>query len=373
MKKPLIIFVLFIALGYFIIGWTIGNTGPPKLDASSLNSAAIAALESADKNTALNALTAELAKEIERVEAITRRRDRRLRVSLGVYITAAAMGVLCLYSYWERSVLKPFRKLQHFARNVAAGNLDIPLAMDRHGRFGAFSESFDLMREELSRAKEREREAERSKKELVASLSHDVKTPVASIKAVAEYMLLVSRNEEDRKQLEIINAKAEQINSLITNMFHSTLAELQALNVAAVDIQSSEIPALIRNADYAGRVQPFSIQSCIVSADPVRLQQVFDNIIGNSYKYAGTDIEINSFFEGQYLVIEAIDFGGGVPATELPLIMNKFYRGKDCGAKSGYGLGLYISKYLLAQMAGGIICENHPKGFCARLTLSLAN
>ena len=88
------------------------------------------------------------------------------------------------------TVFKPFKKLQSFAVNVARGNLDIPLKMDKNNPFGAFTESFDIMREELAAARQSEYAANRSKKELVASLSHDIKTPVASIKAVSELMLM---------------------------------------------------------------------------------------------------------------------------------------------------------------------------------------
>jgi len=299
--------------------------------------------------------------------------------------------------YLRAAILGPFNKLTGLAQRIAAGNLDIPLEMFKHNLFGAFTESFDLMREELRKARENERRANQSKKELVASLSHDIKTPVASIKAVAELMLVNPKDEEDKKQLEIIGTKAEQINSLITNMFHATLEELQALPVTVAEIHSTAIPSLLQNADYKGTVKPFPMPNCIVMADAVRLQQVFDNIIGNSYKYAGTDIEINVEIETalkkpcakrelnaqkgggfspqteeRHLIIEVIDFGKGVAEDELPLIFNKFYRGKSAGGESGYGLGLYISKYLLEQMAGGIRCENRSDGFCVCLMLRLA-
>jgi signal transduction histidine kinase len=281
--------------------------------------------------------------------------------------------ILVAYTvYFYYACLKKIKKMQGFARYIAAGNFDIPLEMDKNNLFGAFTESFDLMREELHKAKEKEREADRSKKELVASLSHDIKTPVASIKSATELMLFTTDNEEYKEQLEGINAKAEQINHLVTNMFQSTLEELQALSVSAAEIPSAAIPDIIRFADYERRVKPYKLPDCLVLADLQRLEQVFDNIIGNSYKYAGTDIEINAFFEGQYLAIDITDSGAGVPEEELPLIFTKFYRGKDAAAKSGYGLGLYISKYLMEQMAGGIRCENRLDGFSVRLMLRLA-
>ena len=102
------------------------------------------------------------------------------------------------------------------------------------------------------------------------------------------------------------------------------------------------------------------------------MQQVFDNIISNSYKYAGTDILISAVFDGPFLVLTIEDSGSGAPEDELPLLSNKFYRGKNAAAKSGYGLGLYISKTLLEDMSGDLSCENRKNGFAICLRLKLA-
>lgn len=150
----------------------------------------------------------------------------------------------------DRTIFLPFRRLQEFAGRVAQGNFDIPLKMDKGNLFGAFTESFDLMRHELARARESERKANQSKKELVASLSHDIKTPVASIKAVSEIMMVKTRDEEERRQLQIIDAKADQIDTLITNLFSATLEELQNLKVTVSRQKSEMLEERIRNADY---------------------------------------------------------------------------------------------------------------------------
>jgi signal transduction histidine kinase len=308
----------------------------------------------------------------ETVAIEQQKRDKLIlnAVAVSVVLFVVLFGYIV---YLHFNLLKPFKKLQGFALRIAAGNLDIPLEMDKNNLFGAFTESFDLMREELNKARENEHNANRSKKELVASLSHDIKTPVASIKAVTECMIFTMKDDEDRKQLEIVDAKAEQINALITNMFHATLEELQALSVNAVEIESTLLPNIIKNADYEGRVKPFTIPNCLISADLLRLEQIFDNIITNSYKYAGTNIEITTHFEERYLVIALSDFGIGVSDEELPLITNKFYRGKNVENKSGYGLGLYISNYLMEQMTGKLVCENSSGGgFSVRLMLRLA-
>jgi signal transduction histidine kinase len=284
------------------------------------------------------------------------------------------VAIICLaYAvYIDRVIFRPFRKLQSFARHVADGKLDMILEMDKGNRFGAFTESFDLMREELNRARENERIASQSKKELVASLSHDIKTPIASIKAVCELMYVKSSDEIEKNQLEVINSKADQINTLITNLFNATLEELQQLKVTTTEKSSQLLYDLIKNADYNNQVSIARIPECIVVVDELRLAQVFDNLISNSYKYAGTSIEASFYIRGKYLEIAVKDYGLGVDVNERPLLFNKFYRAKNSVGKSGAGLGLYISKYLMSKMSGEIDCQNLEAGFVIILKLLIA-
>jgi signal transduction histidine kinase len=307
------------------------------------------------------------------IEAVMSGQRRRLIVGAAA-LSALLFGLCAAYAvYLSRRVVAPFNRMQGFARRVASGTLEVPLDMDRGHLFGAFTESFDIMREELRRARESEREANRSKKELVASLSHDIKTPVATIKAVAEVMLALARDGREKERLRIVEAKAEQINSLITDMFHATMEELQELRVNPAEIPSGSVSGLVRGADYEGRVGAFTLPDCIVLADALRLSQVFDNMIGNSYKYAGTPIEIEAAFEEGCLIIGIKDFGEGVSGEDLSMITEKFYRGKNAAGKNGHGLGLYISKYLMDQMRGGLVCENRPDGFLVKIILRLAS
>lgn len=290
-----------------------------------------------------------------------------------ILITFTVMAVLCMLYilYLNHVIIKPFKKLQSFALNVARGNLDIPLHMDKNNLFGAFTESFDIMREELAAARQSEYEANRSKKELVASLSHDVKTPVASIKAISELMLLRATDEKALKQLHMIHAKAEQINLLVTDMFHATLEELTELKVNAAEEYSGVLKDIIANVNYDGQISCGPIPECIIVTDVMRLQQVFDNIISNSYKYAGTAITISSVITHAHLQIDIMDYGDGVSQEELPLLFNKFYRGHNIAGHSGAGLGLFISKYLMQSMQGDIECHNRDDGFTVTLRIKL--
>ncbi|MFU1793886.1 ATP-binding protein [Paenibacillus azoreducens] len=298
-------------------------------------------------------------------------KQKLVTIIIVTFILLSLLAVLYII-YLHYAIMKPFQKLKSFAQHVARGNLDIPLSMDKNNPFGAFTESFDMMREQLAAARQSEYEANRSKKELVASLSHDVKTPVASIKAVSELMLLRATDEKTIKQLNMIYSKAEQVNLLVTDMFHATLEELEELKVIAREESSQILTDIIANVNFDDQITCGPIPECIMIADMMRLQQVFDNILSNSYKYAGTAVTISASLIPGYLQIEIMDYGSGVSTDELPLLCNKFYRGNHTSGQNGAGLGLYISKYLMQSMQGDLECRNREDGFSVILSISLA-
>ena len=275
-------------------------------------------------------------------------------------------------TYIYKTLIQPFQQLQLFAANVARGNLEVPLNMKKNNYFGAFTESFDLLREELDAARQREYESNRSKKELVATLSHDIKTPVASIKAVSELMLLQAKDEKIMKQVNTIYTKAEQIDLLVTDMFHATLEELQQLKLTVSEQSSEILIQMIENVNYDHQIEYDPIPQCILLMDPVRMQQVIDNVISNSYKYAGTKVITQSKINQGYLELHIIDYGPGINEEEIPLLFNKYYRGNNIQGKSGSGLGLYISKYFIEHMDGHIHCYNRQDGFTVIIKIKLA-
>ncbi|MCL2437518.1 MAG: HAMP domain-containing histidine kinase [Coriobacteriia bacterium] len=287
----------------------------------------------------------------ERLEAM--RSQLIIFFSVLLILIVVCSGLFALYLH--RSILHPFHKLESFATRVAQGDLDIPLEMDKENRFGAFSESFDLMREQLALARENERLANISKKELVASLSHDIKTPVASIKAITE---LHQVKHGATSEMKSIAERAESIDILITNMFTSALEELEQLEVHVGEVTSVDLGEYIRASDYQNRIRPFILPECVIAADNLRLQQVIDNVVGNSYKYADTPIEVSGDFEGPVFVLTVRDFGPGVSSEELPLLREKYYRASNSEGKDGAGLGLYLAHYFLSEMGGSLAVEN---------------
>ena len=283
-------------------------------------------------------------------------------------------GGICIgYAvYMYVTMIRPFRKLKGFAERIAGGNLDIPLEMDKRNLFGAFTESFDIMRSELKKARLAEAQAQQSKKELVAKLSDDIKTPIASIKAVSEVGLAVTNNEKDKANYTQIIGKADQINTLVTNLFTATLEELQQLTVTPTNIESSKVKTMLENADYLHKATIPDLPECLVYADSLRLQQVFDNIFANSYKYAKTDIVVTAQKADNYIVIGIEDYGGGALPEELPVLKEKFKRGSNAKNTEGAGLGLYISDYFMKEMQGELNIENGEHGLKVTVTLTLS-
>ncbi len=280
--------------------------------------------------------------------------------------------VICagFFFYMRRAIIQPFHKLKQFAKRVASGNLDIPLEMDRQNVFGAFTESFDIMRCELKKAKIAEAKANESKKELVAKLSHDIKTPFASIKAASEVGVALSSDKKNRENYGQIIQKADQINTLVTNLFSATLEELQELPVTPSNLKSGELQTLLENADYLHRAVIPSVPDCLLFADRLRLQQVFDNVFANSYKYANTPIDVTVLTKERCLTVIIEDYGGGINEAELPFIKEKFRRGSNTKNIEGAGLGLYIADYCMREMKGRLDVENGSAGL--RVTIAIA-
>lgn len=334
------------------------------------------------------------------------------------YVTAALiilvllMGVLMiLYGlYIRKSIVMPFRNMKNFAAKVAQGKLDEPLRMDKDNMFGVFSESFDIMREELAETKERELELQKKERELVASLSHDLKTPVTGIKLTAELIKMrlsvktdmdntgeyegeelggrapVMEGEGEKiyftaEELHALNAdaegiyqKAEQIDVLLADLFTSTLDDLKEFKVACRDEESKILADIVKSSDERSLAVMDDIPSVIINIDRRRMSQVIGNVISNSYKYADTRIDIAFRISGKYLEMQITDHGPGVPKAEIDLITNKFYRGKDWRDtdKDGNGLGLYIAKMLMNKMSGDLLVESDGRGVKVTLVIPLS-
>lgn len=288
---------------------------------------------------------------------------------------AAAAGV-----YIRKAIIRPFARMKDFASCVAAGDLDRPLEMDKGNLFGAFSESFDIMREELKASRARELYLQKKERELIASLSHDLKTPVTGIKLTSELMAAVFAQNEGQEitvtedmiaKMNNIYKRADEIALLVGDLFSSTLEDLGEFKVKCADENAAVIAQIVSEYDDRGLVRISEIPQVIVHMDKLRLSQVIGNILFNSYKYAGTPIDISFRLDESFLEMSIGDSGPGVPEDEIVLITNKFYRGRAHGGREGSGLGLYIAKILMDKM-GGELSVRSENGLCVTLLIPLS-
>lgn len=273
--------------------------------------------------------------------------------------------------YINRSIIRPFEEMKGFAKEIAIGNLEMNLKMDRKNIFGIFTESFDIMRMELKHAREKAEKIEKSKMELVASISHDIKTPITSIMVICEFLSVIIKDKTQLAKILSISAKAEQINLMTADLLNSQLEELGELKVTMGSVLSSDIGNMFKIADSQEKIVECRIEDCIVKVDKVRMQQIINNIIDNSYKYADTSIWIGSKLLDNSLFISIKDRGNGVAEEEIHKIKEKFYRAKGMENKHGSGLGLYIVNDLMKKMEGSVSFRNEEDGFVVELELKL--
>ena len=304
-------------------------------------------------------------------EFAARTREARIQM-LWVLGSVYAAGILLMLIIWY-FYIRPFNKLSDFAASVSKGNLNVPLNMDRHNYFGAFTESFDRMREELKLSAEREAAANRSKQELVAEISHDIKTPVATIKATCEVMEIKYKEDDIQEKVSVIKSKATSVEHLIDNMFRATLDDLDELKVTPREESSLIIEDMLAGLRFYGTVeQKGSVPECLILVDKLRLEQVIDNIAGNSFKYAGTTLEVSYKSDADNIRVILSDRGPGVPEKELAMLTTKFYRGSEAAGsgKDGSGLGLYLASRFMEKMGGGLDLKNREGGgFTAEIVI----
>ena len=209
---------------------------------------------------------------------------------------------------------------------------------------------------------------------LLSSISHDLRTPLASIKASASSLLQedVQWNDEERRSFTLaIEREADRLNRLVANLLDMSRIEGGALNP---EKEWYPIDELIH--DVLGRMQPILLDRVVqthisidlppVQIDYLEIEQILTNLIENAVRYTPSDspIDISAYIEGEQMVISVADRGPGIPSADLKRIFDKFYRvlGRTAERPGGSGLGLAVSKGLVEAHEGHIWAENREGG-----------
>lgn len=296
-----------------------------------------------------------------------------------IFLCGISLIFLCsVFSYIYIAILRPFEKMKVFAEKIAQGNFELSLNYERSNYFGEFTWAFDSMRREITKARSCEREAVENNKTVIATLSHDIKTPISSIRAYAEGLEanLEGTHEKRVKYLSVIMRKCDEVSRLTNDLFLHSLSDLDKLKISMEKLELSSLLEKTINeiAAEQGDVHFQKPEFLVwVNADQNRLLQVTENLINNARKYAKSDIDISMTRMDDLTEIHFRDYGNGIPDEDMPFIFDKFYRGKNCGREQGSGLGLYIVKYVMEKMGGKILLHNHRNGLEATVQLPISH
>ena len=289
--------------------------------------------------------------------------NSKLLIMCGICI----LFLVFVFSYVYVAILRPFEKMKQYAKHIAQGDFNVPLNYERSNYFGDFTWAFDSMRLEITKARSCEQEAILNNKTVIATLSHDIKTPIASIRAYAEGLEanLDATPEKRAKYLKVLMKKCDEVSKLTNDLFLHSLSDLDKLKIETepLELFSFMEEAVTEISADKGDIHFVSVVSKVqILADRDRLLQITENIINNARKYAKSPIDITLKSEKDVAEIHFRDYGNGIPNEDMPFIFDKFYRGKNCGKEQGSGLGLYIVKYITEQMKGTVTLHSHEDG-----------
>jgi len=246
---------------------------------------------------------------------------------------------------------------------------------------GALAIERVLLVEDMDRVK-RTVESDRLRSALLTSISHDLKTPLASVLGAASTMRDVADGLSDQQKHDLLATvidESERLNRFIANLLDMTKLESGAIvpNTALHDIGEVVGSALRRASKIlAGHKVSLELEAELpmLQLDAVLFEQVLFNLLDNAAKYSPVDtvISIRSWRERNQVLLQVADEGEGIPAAELESIFDKFYRAqKGDHVRPGTGLGLAISRGFIEAMQGRIFAANRSDRTGAVLTIQL--
>ena len=298
--------------------------------------------------------------------------------------------VLCLTSilltHWiQRGIFTPINQLNTAMQNIAEGNLEYMLPTEEKGEIGELYRNYEDMRLRLKESTDEKFEHEQKNKELVSNISHDLKTPITSIKGYVEGIMdgVADTPEKMNKYIKTIYDKANDMDRLINELTTYSGIDnnripytFRRINVAdyfgdcieevGLDLESKNI-----QLNYEALIEP----STQIIADPEQLKRVINNIISNSVKYMNKDkgvIDIRILDELDAIRVEIEDNGMGIAAKDLPNIFERFYRtdASRNSSKGGSGIGLSIVKKIIEDHGGYIwATSKEDEGTCMHFVI----
>lgn len=267
----------------------------------------------------------------------------------------------------HKSFLDYISRISAAMQNISEGDFNTVLEVRGDDEFSTMADNLNQMARDLKELMEKEREAERTKNELITNVAHDLRTPLTSI---IGYLELLSQKpdlpQEIRcKYIDIAFNKARRLEKLIEDLFGFTKLNYGKISMNVTQVDIVKLLEQLLEEFYPSFSEKnlyyeldTNVQSQKIMADADLIARLFDNLINNAIKYGaeGKKIIVKIRTDDEIVSISVVNYGYVIPEEELPLLFNKFYRVEQSRSThtGGTGLGLAIAKNIV-DMHGGTI------------------
>ncbi len=296
--------------------------------------------------------------------------NRQFLISLVIVMAVVLIITAILLLIWiYRGIVEPLGEMQVAANSIKEGNLDFELHPKTDDELGELTQSLEEMRKRLKDNAQEKVESDQENKDLISNISHDLRTPVTTIKGYAEGIMDGVADTPDKmdKYVRTIYNKADEMEQLINELTEysridtnripynfSILSVDEFFNDCAEDL-SAELESKNVEFDYYNYVA----EDVRVIADPEQISRVIHNIINNSLKYMDKKqpkINLRVKDVGDFVQTEIEDNGRGIAAKDLPNIFDRFYRTDTSrnSATGGSGIGLSVVKKIIEEHGGKV-------------------
>lgn len=292
-------------------------------------------------------------------------------IGLCLLILIATNGLLTYFV--SKSIIKPINQLKKAAHFIKAGDLEHSITTAKNDEIGQLTQAFEEMRIQLKESHEIQKQYEDNRKELIAHISHDLKTPITSIKGYIEGIRdgVADTPEKRARYIQTIYTKAVDMDHLIDELFLFSKLDLGKIpfEFERIDIKDyltdyfEELSFDLRKQNVDLHFQFAPQGHYHVLADREKFKRVLANIINNSLKYMDKDkkkLIISMQSTDENVEISIADNGPGIPQESIPFIFDQFYRAEASRNKltGGSGLGLSIAKMIIEEHNGVIKLES---------------
>ena len=284
-----------------------------------------------------------------------------------MYVLFGILVFTVTFMILQEKSLRYITKISDAMQNISEGDLNVTVEVEGDDEFSSMVANLNKMVEDLKELMDKERESERTKNELITNVAHDLRTPLTSI---IGYLELLSGDvklepEIQKKYINIAYVKTKRLEKLIEDLFGFTKMNYGKLSMHVGQVDVVKLLSQLLEEFYPSFVDKnlsYELQSNVpvkvITADGNLLARLFDNLINNAIKYGadGKRIMVKLHADDEIVTVSVINYGYVIPADELPLIFNKFYRVEQSRSTNtgGTGLGLAISKNIV-DMHGGTI------------------